>query len=95
MSWQRATLIALLLFFAGAHYVLAWYSIQDLSRRPAVRGGNRTFWGLFICTVPIAGSLVYGIYGPQSFLPRERPTRTTITQLEDSDFDDRMKAGPQ
>ena len=92
MSWQRAVLIAILIFLAGCHYVLAWYSVQDLTRRPAVRGGNRTFWGLFIFIVPIAGSLIYGMYGPQSFLPRERPTRTTIAHLEDSDFEDRMKA---
>jgi hypothetical protein len=95
MSWQRAVLIALLIFLAGAHYVLAWYSVQDLVRRPAIRGGNRTFWGLFIFIVPVAGSVVYGMYGPQSFLPRDRPTRKAIAHLEDSDFDDRMQAGPR
>jgi len=95
VSWQRAVLIALLLFVAGAHYVLAWFSIQDLIRRPAIRGGNRTFWGLFIFAVPIAGSLVYGMYGPQGFLPRERPPRKTIAHLEETDFDDRMQAGPR
>jgi hypothetical protein len=95
MSWQRAVLIAILIFIAGAHFVLAWYSLQDLTRRPAVRGGNRTFWGLLICCVPVAGSVIYGMYGPQSFLPRERPTRSTIASLEDSDFDDRMQAGPR
>jgi hypothetical protein len=95
MSWQRAVLIAILLFIAGAHLVLAWYSLQDLTRRPTIRGGNRTFWGLLICSVPVAGSVIYGMYGPQSFLPRDRPTRRTIAALEDSDFDDRMQAGPR
>jgi hypothetical protein len=95
VSWQRAVLIALLIFLAGAHYVLAWYSVQDLVRRPAIRGGNRTFWGLLIFIVPVAGSIVYGMYGPQSFLPRDRPTRKAIAHLEDSDFDDRMQAGPR
>ena len=91
MSWQRAVLIAVLIFIAGCHYVLAWYSLQDLVRRPAVRGGNRTFWGLFVLIVPIAGSLIYGMYGPLGFLPRERPTRRAIAHLEDSDFDERFR----
>lgn len=91
MSWERAVLIAILVFIAGAHYVLAWYSLQDLVRRPAVRGGNRTFWGLFILIAPIAGSLIYGMYGPLGFLPRERPPRAAIAHLEDSDFDERFR----
>ncbi|HRA48850.1 MAG TPA: hypothetical protein PK819_12345, partial [Thermomicrobiales bacterium] len=71
------------------------YSLQDLTRRPAIRGGNRTFWGLLIFSLPVAGSLIYGMYGPQSFLPKERPTRPVITNLEESDFDDHMQAGPR
>ena len=95
MSWQRAVLIALLIFLAGCHYVLAWYSVQDLVRRPAVRGGNRTFWGLFILIVPIAGSVIYGMYGPQGFLPRDRPPRPVIASLEESDFEDHLRSGPK
>jgi hypothetical protein len=92
VSWERAVLIGLLIFLAGCHYVLAWYSVQDLVRRTAVRGGNRTFWGLCILIVPIAGSLIYGMYGPQGFLPRDRPPRRTIASLEESDFEDHLHA---
>jgi hypothetical protein len=95
VSWERAVLIGLLVFLAGCHYVLAWYSLQDLTRRTAVRGGNRTFWGLFILIVPLAGALVYGMYGPQGFLSRDRPPRATIASLEESDFEDHLRAGPR
>jgi len=95
MSWERAVLIGLLVFLAGSHYVLAWYSLQDLTRRTAVRGGNRTFWGLFILIVPLAGALIYGMYGPQGFLSRDRPPRATIASLEESDFEDHLRTGPR
>jgi hypothetical protein len=95
MSWERAVLIAVLIFLGGCHYVLAWYSLQDLMRRTAVRGGNRTFWGLFILIVPIGGSVIYGMYGPQGFLLRDRPPRPNIASLEESDFEDHLRPGPR
>ena len=113
MSWERAVLIAALIFLAGCHYVLAWYSLQDLTRRTAVRkadpldrrsilirrtavrGGNRTFWGLFILIVPVGGSVIYGMYGPQGFLSQDRPPRPNIASLEESDFEDHLRPGPR
>jgi hypothetical protein len=93
MSWERAVLIAVLIFLAGCHYVLAWYSLQDLLHRTAVRGGNRTFWGLFILIVPVGGSLIYGMYGPQGFLARDRPPRPANASLEESDFEGNLPRG--
>ena len=86
MSWERALLIGLIAFLGGCHYVLAWYSIQDLVRRPSVRGGNKTLWGLFILVLPIGGSVLYGIYGPTSFLTRHRAVHPRLASLEDEDF---------
>ena len=86
VSWERALLIGLIAFLGGGHYVLAWYSIQDLIRRPSVRGGNKTLWGLFILILPIGGSVIYGIYGPTSFLTRHRAVHPRLASLEDEDF---------
>lgn len=96
MSWERTLLVGLIVFLTGTHYVLAWFSIQDLIRRPSVRGGNRMSWGLAILILPIGGSVLYGIYGPTSFLPRERVPDRRITSLEEDDFrEDWRRRGPE
>jgi len=86
MTWERTLLVGLIVFLTGAHYVLAWFSIQDLVRRPSVRGGSKTGWGLVILIFPIGGSVLYGIYGPTSFLPRDRVPDRRIVSLEEDDF---------
>ncbi len=86
MSWERTLVVGLVVFLTGTHYVLAWFSIQDLIQRPSVRGGNRTSWGLAILILPIGGSLLYGIYGPTSFLPRDRAPDRRNVRLEEDDF---------
>jgi len=86
MTWERTLLVGLIVFLTGAHYVLAWLSIQDVVRRPSVRGGSKTAWGLVILILPIGGSVLYGIYGPTSFLPRDRVPDRRIVSLEEDDF---------
>ncbi len=86
MTWERTLLVGLIVFLTGTHYVLAWFSIQDLVRRPSVRGGSKTGWGLAILILPIGGSVLYGIYGPTSFLPRDRVPDRRIVSLEEDDF---------
>lgn len=86
MSWERTLVVGLIVFLTGAHYVLAWFSLQDLIRRPSVRGGNKVGWGLALLILPIGGSVLYGIYGPTSFLPRDRAPDRRIASLEEEDF---------
>jgi hypothetical protein len=76
MTWHTWFRISLIVLFAILQYGLMVYAIRDLLRRPRVRGNNKIVWGFFILIVPIAGALIYTVYGPTSFLPRaNRPPR--------------------
>jgi hypothetical protein len=68
MSVQTALLGLAVIAFGAIQYTLVYQTISDLMRRPRVRGGNRTSWGLLILCVPIVGALAYGWLGPTSFL---------------------------
>ncbi len=70
MNWQTILLVLLVVFWAAAQYGLAAHALLDLRRRPTVRGNNKVVWVLVILGVPIAGALIYTIYGPTSFIRR-------------------------
>lgn len=70
---MRTALIAVGIAALGSlQYLLMTRSIQDLLRRPSVRGDNKVIWALVILCLPIAGSLIYEWMGPTSFLHRPR-----------------------
>ncbi len=66
--------LVLLLWIAIQYGLIAW-ALRDLARRSRVRGNSKTAWALLILLVPIAGPLVYAVYGPASFLSRPVPPR--------------------
>lgn len=70
MSIQTVLLAVLVVVYGAAQYILAAQALRDLVRRPSVRGGNKTVWGIVILTIPIAGALLYTWMGPTSFLRR-------------------------
>ena len=70
MTLQTATLATLIVVLGAAQYALCAQAIQDLLRRPRVRGENKVLWGLGILCVPIAGAIVYNWMGPTSFIHR-------------------------
>jgi len=89
MSWQRWALAILVIIFAAAQYLLLIYAVIDLRRRPRVRGENKMGWALVAASIPIAGPLIYGIFGPTSFLPRpNRPPRRENLLLDKHDLRD-------
>ena len=89
MSWQRWALAILVIIFAAAQYTLLVYSVIDLRRRPRVRGENKMGWALVVAAIPIAGPLIYGVFGPTSFLPRpNRPARRENLTLDKQDLQD-------
>lgn len=89
MSWQRWALAAVVILIASAQYGLLIYALIDLHRRPRVRGENKTGWALIVAALPIAGPLIYGVFGPTSFLPRpNRPPRGEIIRLNRDDLQD-------
>ena len=89
MSWQRWALAILVLIFAAAQYTLLAYALIDLHRRPRVRGENKMGWALVVAAIPIAGPLIYGVFGPTSFLPRpNRPPRRENVVLDERDLRD-------
>jgi hypothetical protein len=54
-----------------------------------VRGENKMGWALLIAVVPIVGALIYGVFGPTSFLPRpNRPPRRENLRLGADDLQD-------
>ena len=73
MTWQTGLLVILVILWTVAQYGLAAHALRDLRRRPRVRGDNKVVWALVILGVPIAGALVYTVYGPTSFIRRDRP----------------------
>ena len=73
MTWQTWLLATLVVLWAVAQYGLAVQALRDLQRRPRVRGNNKILWGLIILAVPIAGALIYSVYGPTSFIRRGVP----------------------
>lgn len=73
MTWQTTLLAALVVLWAAIQYGLALHALRDLNRRPRVRGNNKVVWALVILGIPIVGALVYTVYGPTSFIGRERP----------------------
>jgi hypothetical protein len=70
MNWQTTLLVLLVVLWAVAQYGLAAHALLDLRRRPTVRGNNKVVWALVILGIPIAGPLVYTVYGPTSFIRR-------------------------
>jgi len=62
--------VLLVVLWATAQYGLAAHALLDLRRRPTVRGNNKVVWVLVILGVPIAGALIYTVYGPTSFIRR-------------------------
>lgn len=78
MSVQTFLLAVLVVVYGAAQYILAAQAIRDLVRRPSVRGGNKTVWGIVILTIPIGGALLYTWMGPTSFLRRHGDTPATI-----------------
>ena len=89
MSWQRWVLAVVVVLIASAQYGLLAYSLVDLHRRPRVRGENKMGWALLVAVLPIVGAVIYGIYGPSSFLPRpNRPPRRENVRLGADDLQD-------
>lgn len=70
MTLQTALLATLTIVLGAAQYALCVQAIQDLQRRPRVRGENKVLWGLGILCLPIAGAIVYNWMGPTSFIHR-------------------------
>jgi hypothetical protein len=70
MSWQRWSFAILVVLIATVYYALTAVALRDLVRRNAVRGENKTAWGLVIVCLPIAGALLYGYMGAAGFIPR-------------------------
>jgi hypothetical protein len=70
MTWQTALLVLVVVLWAAAQYGLAAHALLDLRRRPTVRGNNKVVWTLVILGLPIAGALIYTVYGPTSFIRR-------------------------
>jgi hypothetical protein len=75
MTLQTAMLATLIVVLGAAQYALCAQAIQDLRRRPRVRGENKVLWGLGILCVPIAGAIVYNWMGPTSFIHRTPTAR--------------------
>ena len=91
MSWQRSLLIAAILLFAAVYYGLAFVALRDLTRRPSVRGENKTAWALAILCLPILGATIYGYFGAIGATSRyarsSEPEFTPFDHLfEDDDF---------
>lgn len=87
MSLERWLLAFLILAAGAAQYGLIVHALRDLRRRPSVRGGNKTAWGILILAVPFAGALIYSVMGPTSFLPRpNRPPRRSVARLDEDDL---------
>lgn len=80
MSIQTFVLAVLVVVYGAAQYILAAQALRDLLRRPSVRGGNKTLWGIVILTIPIAGALLYTWMGPTSFLRRGTVPATIQTR---------------
>lgn len=86
MSIQTFLLAVVVVAYGAAQYILAAQALRDLLRRPSVRGGNKTVWGIIILTLPIAGALLYTWMGPTSFLrrtsraQRQVPPRTAVSR---------------
>ncbi len=70
MSLDRWILTVIVLAVSGLYYLLTALAIQDLMRRPVVRGDNKLVWVFVIVCIPIVGALTYGYMGAASFLPR-------------------------
>lgn len=83
MTWQTTLLATGVVLWAAVQYGLAVHALRDLDRRPRVRGNNKVVWALVILGIPIAGALVYAIYGPTSFIRRDRPRPPRLTQAPD------------
>lgn len=75
MSVQTLLLALAITAFAGVQYTLVYHGINDLMRRPRVRGGNKTSWALLILCAPIVGALAYGWLGPTSFRSSRAATK--------------------
>lgn len=80
MSIQTFLLAVLVVVYGAAQYILAAQAIRDLLRRPSVRGGNKTVWGIVILTIPIGGALLYTWMGPTSFLRRQGAAPASVQQ---------------
>ena len=89
MSWQRWMLAIVVVMFAAAQYGLLAYALIDLYRHPRARGENKLAWALLAAAIPIAGPLIYGVFGPTSFLarPNRTPRRENVT-LDEQDLRD-------
>ncbi|MGI8478049.1 MAG: PLD nuclease N-terminal domain-containing protein [Thermomicrobiales bacterium] len=87
MTWERWVLALGITLFAAAQYGLVWYALGDLRRRPRVRGDKKMSWLLVILVLPLAGPLIYGMFGPIGFMPRpNRPPRQSLAVLNESDL---------
>ncbi|CAN5565809.1 hypothetical protein BH23CHL5_BH23CHL5_00900 [soil metagenome] len=85
MSLDRWILIVIVLAVSGLYYLLTALAIQDLMRRPAVRGDNKLVWMFVIVCIPILGALTYGYMGAASFLPRSpRMSRDSARPVHNS-----------
>ncbi|HVL22536.1 MAG TPA: PLD nuclease N-terminal domain-containing protein [Thermomicrobiales bacterium] len=77
MNLHNLVLATAIVAFGAAQYTLAFQAINDLVRRPRVRGGNKMTWAIAILCLPIAGALFYSWMGPTSFLHRRAPMPVT------------------
>lgn len=67
MPFSSILLAAAVAAYGIIQYTFTIQALRDLRRRPRVRGGSRTAWGLVIMCIPIFGALIYSIMGPTSF----------------------------
>jgi hypothetical protein len=87
MSFERSLVAFLIVVMAAVQYGLVVYTLRDLTRRPSVRGNNKTAWGILILAAPFVGALIYAVMGPTSFLPRpNRPPRRSVATIDENDL---------
>jgi hypothetical protein len=58
-----------ILLFSAVHWVLAWFTINDLACRPRVFGGHKAPWVFIILFIPSFGSLAYLLFHPEVLDP--------------------------
>lgn len=81
MDLRTVLLVLVVLAWIGVQYGLIVWALRDLGQRPRVRGNNKVGWALLILAVPLAGPLIYAVWGPTSFVrrpPGQRPPRSVL-----------------
>ncbi len=58
-----------ILLFSAVHWLLAWFTINDVASRARVFGGHKAPWVFIIFFIPCFGSLAYLLFHPEVLDP--------------------------